>query len=49
MVRIRDAFASISIGAKLACMSIISALCMILVASTVLVLARGHLIAERSA
>lgn len=48
MVRIRNAFASLSIGTKLACMSVVSALCMVLVASTVLVLARGQLIAERT-
>lgn len=48
MNKIQNMLATNSIGMKLVYMSVISALCMALVAATVLVLARGQLVAERT-
>src|ERR1700754_4017833 len=48
MLKIRNLFANRSIGAKLAIMTVVGAICMALVASTVLLVARSQLVTERT-
>jgi methyl-accepting chemotaxis protein len=48
MPRIGKFFSNRSIGAKLAAMTIVGAICMALVASTILWVARNQLITERT-
>ncbi len=47
MPKLPNLFSNRSIAAKLACMTIVGAVCMALVAATVLVIARSQLITER--
>src|SRR5258708_7539903 len=48
MLKIRNLFANRSIGAKLAIMTVVGAICMALVGSTVLLVARSELVTERT-
>src|SRR5258708_4398606 len=48
MTKLLDLFSNRSMATKLAAMTIVGAICMALVATTVLLVARNHLIAERT-
>ena len=48
MSKITNLFSNRSIGAKLAAMTIVGAICMALVASTVLLIARNQLVTDRT-